>query len=77
MDEIAERIGRGATEVAPELRRLVSLGILKAETDDERTLFSYEPEDEIERRMNRFAAMVEQRELRLSLLALLLRRGIR
>ncbi len=74
---IAKNIGRSRAEVEQSLGHLVSLSILQAADTENGKLYSYSPPQEKSRQIERFASLLEQRELRLSLLASLLRKGIR
>lgn len=71
--DIAGRLGRAEKDVGKALEELVRKGLLKKQSDGKKTLYSYEPSDELKKKVASFVQCLEDRTKRLQILAKLLR----
>lgn len=71
--DIAGRLGRAEKDVEKALENLVRKGLLKKQSEGKKTLYSYEPSDELKEKVASFAQCLEDRTKRLQILAKLLR----
>lgn len=71
--DIAGRLGRTEKDVREALANLVRKGLLGKRSEGGKTLYYYEPSDELEKKVTSFVKCLEDRTQRLQILAKLLR----
>ena len=71
--DIASRLGRAEKDAEKALEDLVRKDLLKKQSEGKKTLYSYEPSDELKAKAASFVQCLEDRTKRLQILAKLLR----